>query len=200
MTGGFLAMLDVHEPAARSRCSRCSAAAWASPACSIAASRKSSDDEKLKAEAEKNAKPKEERVEDYLTVDPMEIGTRRRPDSPGRSEARRRSARTRAAGAAERGRRDRHHHAQGPHPRQHAARRTTVSHQDRRHAGRRRRGRAGTAAGDRLRRDHRPDRRHRRPRTPPSAPTPSGSIRPPRRRPRCTATRWSSRARCWRRT
>ena len=32
------------------------------------------------------------------------------------------------------------------------------------------------AAGDRLGRHHRQDRRHRRPRTPPSAPTPSGSI------------------------
>jgi flagellar biosynthesis protein FlhA len=34
---------------------------------------KSSEDEKLKAEADKNAKSKEERVEDFLTVDPMEL-------------------------------------------------------------------------------------------------------------------------------
>jgi flagellar biosynthesis protein FlhA len=34
---------------------------------------KSGADEKLKAEEEKNAKPKEERVEDFLTIDPMEM-------------------------------------------------------------------------------------------------------------------------------
>ena len=34
---------------------------------------KSGADEKLKAEEEQNAKPKEERVEDFLTVDPMEM-------------------------------------------------------------------------------------------------------------------------------
>ena len=63
---------------------------------------------------------------------------RRRPDSPGRSEARRRPARAHPARAAERGRRDGPDHAQGPHPRQHAARTESISHQDRRHAGGRR--------------------------------------------------------------
>jgi len=34
---------------------------------------KTSEDDQLKAEEEKNAKPKEERVEDFLTIDPMEM-------------------------------------------------------------------------------------------------------------------------------
>ena len=60
---------------------------------------------------------------------------RRGADPPGRSEARRRPVGTHPASAAERGRRHRHHHAQGPHPRQHAAGTESISHQDRRRAG-----------------------------------------------------------------
>ena len=62
---------------------------------------------------------------------------RRGADPPGRSPPRRRPAGTHPARPPERGRRDRHHPAQGPHPRQHAAGPEPVSHQDRRHAGRR---------------------------------------------------------------
>ena len=58
---------------------------------------------------------------------------RRGPDPPGRSQTRRRPAGAHPARAAERGRRNRHHPAEGPHPRQHAAGAEPISHQDRRH-------------------------------------------------------------------
>ena len=60
---------------------------------------------------------------------------RRRADSAGRSEARRRFARAHPARAAERRGRHRHHHAEGSHSRQHAAGADALSHQDRRHSG-----------------------------------------------------------------
>ena len=74
----------------------------------------------------------------------------RRPDPAGRSESRRRPAGARAARAAEHRRRDRHPHAEGPHPRQHAAGCQPVPHQDRRHAGGAERAGADAAAGDRF--------------------------------------------------
>ena len=122
---------------------------------------------------------------------------RRGADPPGRSPPRRRPAGTHPARPPERGRRDRHHPAQGPHPRQHAAGPEPVSHQDRRHAGRRGHGPCGQVPGHGLR--HREPTRADAcqawpPASRPSARPPSGSNRPSATRPRCTATRSSSRA------
>ena len=54
------------------------------------------------------------------------VGAGRRTAPPGRSEARRRSAGPHRPGAADRGRRDRHHPAPSPRPRQHATRRLPI--------------------------------------------------------------------------
>ena len=114
----------------------------------------------LEAEHAKK-KPAEERIEDYLTVDPMEIeigvGLIRLAD-PNRGGDLLDRVQTRAA--EHRGR-DRHPDAEGAHSRQHAARCEPVSHQDRRHSGGAGRTAADAAAGDRLRHDDREDRRHR---------------------------------------
>ena len=83
---------------------------------------------------------------------------RRGADPPGRSPPRRRPAGTHPARPPERGRRDRHHPAQGPHPRQHAAGPEPVSHQDRRHAGRRGPGPCGQVPGHGSRRRAPPSR------------------------------------------
>jgi flagellar biosynthesis protein FlhA len=98
------------------------------------------------AEIEKKAKATEQRVEDYLTIDPMEIelgvGLIRLADPNRGGDLLDRIQRVRQNIAGEIG-----ILMQGSHPRQHAARSTAVSHQDRRHAGCRRRARAGATAG-----------------------------------------------------
>ena len=99
---------------------------------------------KKQAEAAKSA----QRVEDYLTIEPMElelgIGLIRVADP----QARRRLAGSHPARAAEPGRRDGRHSAQGPRARQHAASAEPIPDQDRRRGrrpgnDRRKRGRAG---------------------------------------------------------
>ncbi len=122
---------------------------------------------------------------------------RRRLDPPGRSQTRRRPARAHPARAAKRGRRHRHHHAQGPHPRQHAAGSESIPHQDRRRAGRRGQAASQHAAGHELR--AMPPARYRAsPRkNRPSTRRPPGSMPAAATRPRCWATPWSSRSACW---
>ncbi len=125
--------------------------------------------------------------------------TRRGADSVGGSESWRRFARTRAEGAAEHCGRDRHFDAEGSHSRQHAARSESVSDQDCRHSDRAGRVAADAVAGDRFGDDDRRRSTASRRRTRRLGRMRSGSIRGSRIRPRCMATRWWSRARCWRR-
>ena len=155
--------------------------------------------EQAKADADRSQP--EERIEDFLTIDPMEIEIGVGADPAGRARSTAAICLPRiTARAAERRRRHRHHPAEGPHSRQHAAGRARVSHQDRQHPRGPRRSPSGQAAGDRLGRDDRQDRRHRDHATRPSSSRRSGSTRARPTRPRCSATRWSSRRPCWPRT
>ena len=197
VTGGFLGDPGVHELAADS-----AAGAWPGRACGIVADDDASRVEGgrgrpcSKADDDKKAKPPEERVEDYLTVDPMEIeigvGLIRLADPNRGGDLLDRVQRVRQNMAGEIGIimpkvriRDNMRLEREP-----------VSHQDRRHAGGRRTSLqptqllaidSGMTTGkvDGIA-DEGPGVRHRREVDQPGP----GAIRP-----RCTATRSSSRAR-----
>ena len=200
VTGGFLGILVFtslpRDAAAGARRRVASALARMMTAARSAASERRPQQGRGRQEA----KPPEERVEDYLTVDPMEIelgvGLIRLADPNRGGDLLDRVQRVRQNVAGEIG-------IIMPKVRIRDNMRldaNAVSHQDRRHAGRRRASRADAAAGDRLGHDDRQDRRHRR-RKDPAFGTDAKWIDPALRgrRPRCTATRSSSRARCWRR-
>ena len=87
--------------------------------------------ETAQQEAAQAQAPAEERIEDFLTVDPMEVEVGVGAHSTGRPEAGRRFARTYPASSPKCRQRNRHHHAQGPHPRQYAARTERIPNQNR---------------------------------------------------------------------
>ena len=123
---------------------------------------------------------------------------RRGPDPPGRSQARRRPVGTHPARPAKRGRRHGHHHAQGPHPRQHAAgTRTSIASKSPTCRWPTANVEAGHAAGDGFRPDHAARCAASPPASRPSTRRPCGSSRRSAIRPRCSATRSSSRPACW---
>ena len=107
-----------------------------------------------RADAEKAKKP-EERIEDYLAVDPMEIeigvGLIRLADPSRGGDLLPRITGVRQAVAS----RHRHRAAEGAHSRQHASGREPVSHQDRQQPGGRGHGLSGPAAGHGLGHDQR---------------------------------------------
>ena len=106
------------------------------------------------------AKHPEERVEDFLSVDPMEVeigvGLIRLADPKRGGDLLERIQRR----PPERGRGHRRYFAQGTHPRQHATGTESIPHQDRRHGSGRRNRVSGHVSGHRLAHDDREDPRH----------------------------------------
>jgi len=158
IAGGFLAVLITTDLPRTPLLFLCAACFGMARAMSTKEAERISAEEATANKAEPEA---EERIEDYLTVDPMEVevgvGLIRLADPKRGGDLLERVQRVRQSVASEIG---------ITHSRQHASRAQRIPHQNRRHACRSRSTRTGPLASDRLGYDHWPGRRyrHQRPR------------------------------------